>query len=379
MSSSPFPSCFRPSPTTEAQSPPAAPPSPPHSTISNLSVYNTDRGPVSLTWSRSMVGRSLHIQLHQHPFDSPPFPSLSFNLYIRPFLFWKKHGAKKLASNTHLLWNFSKAKFGSGPEPISGFYVALVVNKHMTLLVGDATKDAYSKSKAHEPNSRQLLVLQKEHVFADRVYATRATFGGKTREIQIDCGYRDHSRLCFSVDGEKVLQIKRLKWKFRGNERIEVDGVHVRISWDLYNWLFHKDNAHAHAIFMFKFEEDEEEDRNLVGLWNLGGFEMGKSWSSSSVSSSAGSFGGGSSVLEWSSVEENQLVVPLGFSLLFSDLGVARSWIWMGIVAVVCIPSKNQMACEVGPVVLVLDAFANGRKIVKFRRPRRLETADELR
>ncbi|XP_014498817.1 uncharacterized protein LOC106759936 [Vigna radiata var. radiata] len=312
MSSSPFPPCFRPSPTTDV--PPPPPPPPPHSTISNLTIYHTDTGPVSLTWSRSVVGRSLHIQLHRQSLDS-----ISFHLHIRPFVFWKKHGVKKLAPDTVLFWNLAKAKFGSNPEPVSGFYVALVVNSHMSLLLGDAARDAYSKSRAHQPATPQLLLLKKEHIFADRVYSTRATFGGRAREIQIDCGFRDHSKLSFSVDGEKVLQIKRLKWKFRGNERVVVDGVHVQISWDLYNWLFDKNNADAHAIFMFKFEDEEEEavaDRNLAGLWNLGVCEWGKTWSSSSVSSSGGSFGGSSSVLEWSSVEENELVVPVGFSLL---------------------------------------------------------------
>ncbi|KAK7311898.1 hypothetical protein RJT34_10358 [Clitoria ternatea] len=328
--SSPFPSCFRPSPTTDddhhrqCSSPP---PPPPHSTNPNLTtyLYNTDIGLVSLTWSRSMMGRSLHVHLHHHPFDSPPFPSLSspsFHLHIKPLIFWKKHGTKKLSSNTHLFWNLSRAKFGSGPEPHSGFYVALVVDNEMTLLVGDSTKDAYSKSKAHEPKKVQFLVVKREHVFADKVYNTRARFGGETREIQIDCGYKDHSKLSFSVDGNKVLQIKRLKWKFRGNERVEVDGVPVQISWDLYNWLFQKDsNGDGHAIFMFKFEEEEEKegDRSLVNLWNLGVYEwgkMGKSWSSSSMASSAGSLGGSSSVLEWSSVEENELVGPVGFSLI---------------------------------------------------------------
>ncbi|KAL9313247.1 hypothetical protein ACSQ67_018699 [Phaseolus vulgaris] len=313
MSSSPFPSCFRPSPTTDLPPPPPPPP-PPHSTISNLTIYHTDTGPVSLTWSRSVVGRSLHIQLHRQSFDP-----ISFHLHIRPFIFWKKHGVKKFTPDTVLFWNFAKAKFGSNPEPVSGFYVALVVNNHMSLLLGDAARDAYSKSRAYHPTTPQLLLLKKEHVFADRVYSTRATFGGRAREIQIDCGFRDHSKLSFSVDGEKVLQIKRLKWKFRGNERVVVDGVHVQISWDLYNWFFDKNNADAHAIFMFKFEEEEEEavaDRNLAGLWNLGVCEWGKTWSSSSVSSSGGSFGGSSSVLEWSSVEENELVVPVGFSLL---------------------------------------------------------------
>ncbi|KAK7283114.1 hypothetical protein RIF29_12409 [Crotalaria pallida] len=344
--SSPFPSCFRPSPTTDNNFlPPPTPPPPPSSSSSSSSstnnpnlttyLYHTDIGLVSLTWSRSILGRSLHVNLHHHPFDSPPFPSLSsFHLHIKPFLFWKKHGSKKLSPNTLLFWNLSKAKFASGPEPYSGFYVALVVDHRITLLIGDSDKDAYAKSKATEPKNSQFLVLKREHVFADKVYNTRAKFGGRMREIEINCGGGgESSRLCFSVDGEKVLQIKRLKWKFRGNERVEIDGVTVQISWDVYNWLFEKDSSDGHAIFMFKFEDEEEEEkeaaehggeRNLVNMWtqqqnwNLGAYDWGKIGSNSSVSmaSSAGSFGASSSVLEWSSVEENELVVPVGFSLL---------------------------------------------------------------
>lgn len=187
---------------------------------------------------------------------------------------------------------------------------------------------------------------------AKKVYTTRARFGGKLREIRIDCGYEDFSRLSFSVDDKTVLQIKRLKWKFRGNERIEVDGVGVHVSWDVYNWLFENDDRNddgRHAVFMFRFEEeDEEEERdknqgsqsqsqNCIGekngsmalwaqnnqLWGLGmsGIEwrkMGKSFSSSSVSmSSAGSSGGSSSVMEWASTEDTELGAgPPGFSLM---------------------------------------------------------------
>lgn len=158
------------------------------------------------------------------------------------------------------------------------------------------------------------------------------------REIQIDCGYSDCTRLSFSVDGKKALQIKRLKWKFRGNERVEVDGVPVQISWDVYNWLFENDSDDGHAVFMFKFEEEEEEEdiklggknQNGMALWaqqqcwmkmGMNGMEwrkMGKSLSSSSVSmSSGGSSGGGSSVMEWASMEESELDgAPYGFSLL---------------------------------------------------------------
>ncbi|XP_030955634.1 uncharacterized protein LOC115977756 [Quercus lobata] len=347
--SSPFPSCFRPSNNETHKSLPPPPPPPPTSGNPNLTtcLYHTALGLFSLTWSRSLLGRSLHLNLlprHHHIFDSPPVSSSSsspssqytFHLHIKPLIFWKKHGSKRLNANTQIFWDLTRAKFGSGPEPQSKFYIAVVVDKEITLLVGDSTKEAYAKTKAQRPKSNQVLVLKREHVFANKIYTTRARFGGKTREIQIDCGYNDDTRLSFSVDNKRVLQIKRLKWKFRGNERIEVDGVPVQISWDVYNWLFEKDNDDRHAVFMFRFEGDEDREKeansssgekNGMALWTqqswsygLSGIEwrkMRKSLSSSSTSmwSSAGS-SGGSSVMEWASTEESELGGPSGFSLL---------------------------------------------------------------
>ncbi|XP_041016875.1 uncharacterized protein LOC121259377 [Juglans microcarpa x Juglans regia] len=334
-SSSSFPSCFCPSTTSDDHHSPPQPP--PISGNPNLTtgLYQTHLGLFSLTWSRSLLGsHSLHLDLlhhHHHPFDSPPsLPSqYSFHLHVKPLIFWKKHGSKKLNSNTQIFWDLTKAKFGSGPEPYSGFYIAVVFDNKMTLLVGDYTKEAYSKTKAQKPKSSQVLVLKREHVFANKICATRARFGGRMREIQIDCGYNDDTRLCFSVDNKKVLQIKRLKWKFRGNERIEVDGVPVQISWDVYNWLFEKDNDDGRAVFMFRFEEEreEKEEANGMSLWGQQSWgyglsrvewrKMRKSLSSSSISmsSSAGS-SGGSSVMEWASAEETELGGPTGFSLL---------------------------------------------------------------
>lgn len=345
--SSPFPSCFFPSATTDDPQAPPPPPPPPISGNPNLTtcLYHTDAALFSLTWSRSFLGRSLHLTLLHHAFNSPPpLSTPSFHLDIKPFVFWKKHGSKKLSPTVRVFWDLSRAKFGSVTEPQSGFFVAVVVDGELTLLVGDLAKEAHAKTKS-EPSGRngypdQALVLKREHVIAKRIFTTRARFGGKTREIQINCGQDDCSKLVFSVDGEKVLQIRRLKWKFRGNERVDVDGVNVQISWDVYNWLFDHHNDDSHAVFMFRFEEEEggEEDQdensgnksgNGMALWaqqqiwslGLSGIEwrkMGKSLSSSSVSmSSAGSSGGSSSVMEWANVEDSELTAgPSGFSLM---------------------------------------------------------------
>lgn len=179
----------------------------------------------------------------------------------------------------------------------------------------------------------------------NRIYSTKARFGGKSREISIDCRVNEDAKLCFSVDKIRVLEIKRLKWKFRGNEKIEVDGVPIQVSWDVHNWLFHRDLSDGHALFMFKFEncgadnqEGEEEkhfdEKNGIVLWeqNSGNFSMsGTEWkkmkknsflrsarssSSSSISMSSASSACSSSVMEWASTEETELSSTSGFSLM---------------------------------------------------------------
>lgn len=352
---SPFPSCFRPT-TNDHPHPP--PPSAGEATISgnpNLTtyLYDTNHGLVALTWSRSVLGRSLHLYLHpdggdvkNSPSLPPPLSTPSFQLHIKPLIFWNKHGSKRLNPNVQIFWDLTRAKFksGFGPEPQSGFYIAVVINGEMTLLVGDSAKEAYSKTKSEKPKRPQALLLRREHVFGNRVYTTKARFGGKNREITIECCsnvINDDHRLCIGVDGKRVLQIKHLKWKFRGNERIEVDGVPIQISWDVYNWLFDEHSTDGHAVFMFRFEnlgfDDEEyqgsrsnvqdDKKNGVELCGFGmsGIErkkMKKSMvstrsSSSSSMSSASSSGGSSSVMEWASMEEKELEgTNTGFSLL---------------------------------------------------------------
>lgn len=222
----------------------------------------------------------------------------------------------------------------------------------MTLLVGDSAKEAYARARAQRPGKSQSLVLRREHVLGNKVYNTKARFGGRNREISIEFKANEDGKLCFSVDNNRVLQIKRLKWKFRGNERIEVDGVSIQVSWDVYNWLFDQDLNNGHAVFMFKFENEGSEilegdyqqdgveevvgpfnEKNEVVLWQQSSCNFGvngiewkkmrksflrtaRSSSSSSISMSSASSAGSSSVMEWASVEESELSAPTGFSLL---------------------------------------------------------------
>ncbi|XP_027180716.1 uncharacterized protein LOC113779350 [Coffea eugenioides] len=406
-----LPSCFR---TTAASAPKTVLSANPDLTTS---LYQTQQGLFGLTWSKGSFGtRSLHIYLllDNHHLSFPPSPS--FHLQFNPrFTFWKKRGSKTLvgllntsSTTARVFWDLSRAKFGSRPDPASGYYVAILIGGEMTLLVGEELlplcqlpRSIASGGGGARPTPKetaaaeirnQVMVLRREHVYGNKkrlYYTTRANIGGGEQEIDVSIDYRaiggeGGPTLCFSIADKRVLQVKHLKWKFRGNERVEGDdGIPpVQVSWDVYNWLFVQDDDHeltnGYALFMFKFErkpgglitEEEEEDdeekdahhhhdysyydfvtnsgnlkKNEVeknktlqqdcGGLNLIGFEKkkkttttmmmkkgfkmrsGRSWSSSSLSSVSSSSNSTSSVMEWASVEENELKGgPCGFSLV---------------------------------------------------------------
>ncbi|KAI3981713.1 hypothetical protein MKX01_020656 [Papaver californicum] len=241
-------------------------------------IYETaDLGLISLTWYRNIIGRSLQIDFR---LDSTSEISTSFNLHIKPFLFWRKNG--------------SKTKFGSDPdpEPKSGFYVSIVV--------GGDLQNAYTimKKNPEKKNDQQVLVLRREDVVfgtsnSRLSYSTKARFGGKTRDISIEC--------CSSIDDDDDEENKELCFS--------IDG---------------------HAVFMFRFEnddadEEEEEiiDEKVSGMITCGfGFGLKKrrcyykttSYSSSSSSTISSSVSSGS-VMEWANTEDSELDPP-GFSLL---------------------------------------------------------------
>ncbi|KOM26949.1 hypothetical protein LR48_Vigan347s000300 [Vigna angularis] len=64
---------------------------------------------------------------------------------IKPSLFSKRKGSKNLevqSGKIDIFWDLSCAKFGFGPEPLEGFYLAVVFNKE---LLGDRKKETCKK------------------------------------------------------------------------------------------------------------------------------------------------------------------------------------------------------------------------------------------
>ncbi|CBI28703.3 unnamed protein product, partial [Vitis vinifera] len=218
---------------------------------------------------------------------------------IKPWLFSKRKGCKNLevdSSKIDMYWDLSAAKFGSGPEPLEGFYLAVVFNQELALLLGDLKKEACKKINSPPVPSTAVLIAKREHLFGKRLYFAKAQFcdKGQMHDIMIECDTVGVTEPCLliRIDSKMVMQVKRLQWKFRGNHTILVDGLPIEVFWDVHNWLF--GNAIGNAVFMFQSCLSAE-----------------KLWACQSISSDP-------SVLAWSWSEKfrDTQLQGLGFSLI---------------------------------------------------------------
>ncbi|MCO5591852.1 hypothetical protein L7F22_045845 [Adiantum nelumboides] len=206
---------------------------------------------VSVTWCKSLMGQGLSVS-----FDYPSCKQRC-SVDMKPWLFWKKQGCKSFVmgdERIEMLWDLSAAKYAWGPEPCESFYVVIACNNEVILMLGDMCKEALKKVNAQVPPSDVTLLSRKEHVYGKQLYTTKAQLSerGRAHDIAIECDVtakKDASRLSVRVDKQVVIHVTSLMWNFRGNQKIQVDGVTVDVFWDVHNWLFKAEEEHA--VFMF--------------------------------------------------------------------------------------------------------------------------------
>lgn len=336
----------------------------------STSIYETHLGFASLTWSRTILGISLNASVHLTAFSSNDYNNdSSLHFKIHPWLFWKRKGTRKFHFNIahqsrtiYIAWNLTRARFPSvgSPEPSSGFFIAVAVDGEIVLVAGDMSDEAHRKIKTKK-RYPTMLVSRSEHVVLkgrDRrrmgSYRSSVRIGGTDREIgiEIDGG------MSVTVDRKKILHVRRVRWKFRGSQRVEIDdgGGTILISWDLHPWFFPvKENASAAsaAIFVFSFDREDGEKEiscdkatqitnrcgGLEREWVSGYLGRNGNWSESSScgggglerikgrkntllktcsssSFSSASSAASSSVLDWCSSEESEMRGVDGFTLV---------------------------------------------------------------
>ncbi|KAK7404825.1 hypothetical protein VNO78_05807 [Psophocarpus tetragonolobus] len=220
---------------------------------------------ITVTWCRTHSNQGLTITFNNE--DPPPF-----RLNTNSRFFRKKKGTKILepsspdseSSKIEIIWDLSSAKYESGPEPVQGFHVVIIIDSEIGLVLGDTSaEETLSKRLNFKSNSTPLakvsLLSRREHCTGNTVYSTKAQFcnTGTWHDVMIRCSVEKENEglfrspvLCVCIDNKTVIRVKRLHWNFRGNQTIFVDGLLVDLLWDVHDWFFNPSSGYA--VFMFR-------------------------------------------------------------------------------------------------------------------------------
>nr|XP_043639585.1 uncharacterized protein LOC122610681 [Erigeron canadensis] len=219
-----------------------------------MSVYKTKVADecwlITITWCKNMLLHGLSVAI-----DGPQAET-SCKVELKPWYFWRKQGSKSFLLDgkaIDVFWDLKSAKFHGETEPSSEYYVAVVCEDEVILLLGDLKKDAYRKTGCRPSLFDPILVSRKEHVFGKKKFLTRIKFHEKGRfhEISIEAKNisTDHdgvdSEMEIRIDGHLMIHVNHLQWKFRGNESIDFKKVKLEVYWDVHDWLFSPGLRHA--------------------------------------------------------------------------------------------------------------------------------------
>uniref|UniRef100_A0A0D9XP39 DUF868 domain-containing protein n=1 Tax=Leersia perrieri TaxID=77586 RepID=A0A0D9XP39_9ORYZ len=196
---------------------------------------------------------------------SPLGPTLSFatSATARPVHLRRRRGSRSVsvsgeedgestAPTVALFWDLTAARYDAAgsPEPVSGYYVVAVAaaTAEVVLAVGDlAAEFVKAKFDGQIPMSRGVAtaaVSRVERVVVPdpaAMHAARVRFaeGGPEHEVTVGCAPAGSAdELWVSIDGKRAVQARRLRWNFRGNQTVFVDGAPVDVMWDLHGWWF---------------------------------------------------------------------------------------------------------------------------------------------
>lgn len=208
---------------------------------------------VTVTWC-SVMDQGFTISI----VDDDPSSPLKFN--AKHLHCGKRKGNKYFGSSDtriKIIWDLSSATFAAGPDPVSGFYVAVIYNLELILLLGDKEDAEMNKFISNiSSKSKFKLFSRSEHISGRSVYTTKAQFfeKGRSHDIVIKCIAEEKKQreliLSVYIDEKNVIEVKRLHWNFRGNESIYIDGCLVDMMWDVHDWLF--DPKSGNGTFMFR-------------------------------------------------------------------------------------------------------------------------------
>ncbi|CAL0304031.1 unnamed protein product [Lupinus luteus] len=239
------------------------------SNVYKIVLSNLKQLLITVTWCKSYSNQGLSISFGDNNHD-PSSASAPFRLNTNSRFFRKKKGSKFLElcneSKVEVLWDLSNAKYEAGSEPVEGFYVVVMVDSEIGLVIGDniAEETFFKKFKTRTTQIAKVSLLsRREHCSGNTLYTTKTQFcdTGTFHDVMIKCSVESEGGLInpsstpvlsVCIDKKNVIRVKRLQWNFRGNQTIFVDGLLVDLLWDVHEWFFNPVSSSGYAVFMFR-------------------------------------------------------------------------------------------------------------------------------
>ncbi|KAI9087513.1 hypothetical protein K1719_030383 [Acacia pycnantha] len=168
-----------------------------------VSVYRTKIAHqcrfITITWCKNLLIHGLSVSVEGPEGET----QYSCKVELKPWCFWRKHGSKRFMVDgkaVDVFWDLKAAKFNGETEPISEYYVAVVCDEEVVLLLGDLKNDAYKRTGCRPSLIDPILVSKKEHIFGKKKFSTRAKFHEKGRDGDKDRWAFGHSREAFTME-----------------------------------------------------------------------------------------------------------------------------------------------------------------------------------
>ncbi|KAL6859176.1 hypothetical protein ACP4OV_018178 [Aristida adscensionis] len=229
---------------------------------------------VRVTWTRSAAGAAaVAVGFDEEGGVPAPKPARRGG----QILLQRRHGSRSLVTGAGTAvgvhWDTAEATYPSeaSPEPSGDYYLAVVADAELALLLG-AGRAASELSRRFGYGAcavpRGALVCRREQLRGAAAHVTRCRFreGGEEHEVAVHaCRCSGDGEVRVSIDGEKVAEVRRVGWGFRGNRAaVLADGEVVDVMWDVHDWWFGGGGggAGAGAQFMVKARAEKE-----GGLW----------------------------------------------------------------------------------------------------------------
>ncbi|KAL9224940.1 hypothetical protein vseg_000918 [Gypsophila vaccaria] len=209
---------------------------------------------IVITWSRSSKSHSLTIAIENLYNEDHQTCQIDF----QSWQFWSRKGLKTLQvddGRVDIFWDFRNVKFSVNPDPCSHYYVAIVFEREMVLLVGDLKAEALKRTMSRPSQVSPILLHKEEILYGKSNFQTQVMLDeGQTEHhvvIENPLSRDGEPELRVSIDGRVVVRVMNLNWRFRGNETALVNNVPIQIFWDVHDWLFNCSSS-AHGLFIFK-------------------------------------------------------------------------------------------------------------------------------